>query len=162
MKKRSSGDFDVLGKDNSMKIGNQEDEGLSLILCSYPIIVVTIVPEGISEVKIRYERLKEQILKIEIPLGIPVSCQFEILASLGIKVKCDNLLVVECPLAITHVILNMLEVQAPLLSKWKIFIEVDRNNDSTIKLETITKLGKTRKRTVKSLQALRKLLRKEE
>jgi|GEM_PF-6278421 len=156
--------FDVLGPDFSLKVGNESDDDCqTLVLGTYPAIIeIGITHEGVRDVRIRYQKLKEQILEIEMPLGIPVEDTFEILWSLGVKVKCDNLLTVEVPLAITRAILDILTVQAPLLAKWKIFIQVDRHNESVIKLHTTNKVGEKRVQVIETLNELRKKLREED
>lgn len=160
MKKNSSGDFDILGPNNpKMQIGDSDDDGVSLILGPVAIVEIFIDQTGITDVQIRYEKIDEKLLKIKMPLGIPVKFQLEILASLGIKIE-TKLLTVSAPLAITKEVL-LIVASAPLRSQWKIRIQVDRNNNSIVLLDTTAKTGKTRSQTVKSLRELRRLLREE-
>lgn len=142
-----------------MQVGNQNDDGLSLILGFGATIEINITPTGIRDVAIRYEKFQNKLVTVKFPLGIPIKFQVEMLASLGIKVETD-VAIVEAPLAITRQVLNLIAT-CPLRKQWKICIKVDRANRTAVECSSITEMGEPKRKTIRSLKELRKLLREE-
>ena len=159
LKKRSTGDWDVLAKNTDMIIGDgNEEQGLNLCLF-YPVIITVYPQEGRARVEVYYRTLR-QSMKFEMPLAILHESEMLFEWALGILHEQEGI-IIEIPLA--KLVEQVLEITMPLKIKpIELHIQVSKKGETQFVIKSLEKGGKPRRKTIKTLQALREYLKKSE
>lgn len=159
--RRSVGDWDVLCKRDDMIVAGGTDEGDQLLLGLHYAVIITIEPEeGKARVEVFYKDVWQE-MDFEWTLGIPRKAELAIEWALGVLRKHEDL-IIEIPLMRLIESVDLLLKMPLKIKPIELTIRVSKDGKhKRLGASWIGKLGKTRKKTVKSLQELRKLLEEE-
>jgi len=160
LRKRISGasDFDVLSSDTGLKISG-ESEGDMLVLGAFYSIVITILPqEGRIRAEV-YFRDVRQVMSFELPLGLAREMSIPLEWSLGILRKMEG---IEISIPLMRLVEQTLEIVMPLKIKpLKLRILVEESGKARFGIEYIGKIGKGKRKTIKTLKELREVLKED-
>ena len=157
LRKRVSGasDWDVLSSDTGLKISGESNGDMLVLGAFYPIEIVIYPQEGKAEI---YYRMLRQTFKIEIPLAIRHEMEIPLEWCLGILKRQEG---IEISIPLARIVKLVMDMSMPLKIKpIELHIQVSSTGKTQFVIKSLEKGGKLRRKTIKTLQALREYLKK--